>query len=187
MLRSVVIVCLLTLVGGCIEAPGAPLHSTPAPPISASAPPTAGLLARPVKLPNLQPGSPCPVTPVSNVRAQIGDPRGSGPFYLGGRLPRGGYPWNKMVYELMGGASGRILFRGGRIDGPGRLEFSGSPAGPSDKGETLTGVSVTRTFYERIYGPGPTSGFYVYPSTPGCYALQVDGTEFEDMIIVIAS
>jgi hypothetical protein len=91
-----------------------------------------------------------------------------------------------MVYEHIGGASGPFLFRGGRIDGPGRLEFDGSPADPSDRGETLTGEAVTRTFYERIYGPGPTSGFYVYPSTKGCYAVQVDAAEFEETIIIIA-
>jgi hypothetical protein len=32
--------------------------------------------------------------------------------------------------------------------------------------------------------PGPQDVFYLYPATSGCYALQVDGPSFEDVIVL---
>jgi hypothetical protein len=33
---------------------------------------------------------------------------------------------------------------------------------------------------------GAEDAFYVYPATAGCYALQVDGPSFEDIIVINA-
>src|SRR5437762_9116993 len=97
------------------------------------------LMARPLKLAAVQPGATCPVTPVANVSPGVANPRGRGPFYLGGPMPKGAFPWNKTVYAVTGSAvPGPVLFRGGRIDGSGRLQFSGQPAAPSDKATHLT-------------------------------------------------
>jgi hypothetical protein len=46
---------------------------------------------------------------------------------------------------------------------------------------------VSVTFYERVIDPGPENAFFVYPSTAGCYALQVDGPSFEDVIVLAAA
>jgi hypothetical protein len=46
---------------------------------------------------------------------------------------------------------------------------------------------VTATFYERMLGQGDGEGFYLYPATVGCYALQVDGPTFEDVIVITSS
>lgn len=146
------------------------------------------LIARLLKLPVVPAGAPCPVTPIATISAGVSDPRGRGPFYLGGPMPMGAFPWNKTVYVVAGPAvPGPILFRGGRIDGVGRLQFGGERATPSDIGMPLTSAGgVSAMFYERVlHGPGGDA-LYVYPSTKGCYAIQVDAPTFEDVIVVRA-
>jgi hypothetical protein len=102
-------------------------------------------------------------------------------------MPKGTVPWNKTVWKLVDGASGPVLFRGGRVDGTGSLKFSGSPADPAEIGVTLSsGGGVSSTFYERVIDTGRDDAFYVYPATTGCYALQVDGASFEDVIVITA-
>lgn len=102
-------------------------------------------------------------------------------------MPHGNFPWNKTVWVLVDGAHGPVLFRGGRVDGTGSLKFSGSPADPSDIGVTLSsGGGVSATFYEHVIDPGSQDTFSVYPATTGCYALQVDGPSFEDVIVISA-
>jgi hypothetical protein len=46
---------------------------------------------------------------------------------------------------------------------------------------------VTATFYQRVIVDGVADAFYVYPATTGCYALQVDGPSFEEVIVVSAT
>ena len=189
MRRALVAGAVALLLAGCGLA-GDPTGSVS--PTSTRTSPTATplasrLLARPLKLATVPPGSACPVTGTANRDVGIGNPRGRGPFYLGGGMPQGNFPWNKTVWVLVDGAHGPILFRGGRLDGTGSLRFSGSPADPSDRGLTLSSAGgVSATFYERMLGEGDGEGFYVYPATAGCYALQVDGASFEDVIVIPA-
>jgi hypothetical protein len=102
-------------------------------------------------------------------------------------MPQGNFPWNKTGWMLADGAHGPVLFRGGRVGGSGKLTFSGTPADPSEVGVSLTsGGGVTGTFYERVIDRGTQDAFYVYPATKGCYAIQVDGPSFEDVIVITA-
>jgi hypothetical protein len=102
-------------------------------------------------------------------------------------MPKGNFPWNKIVWVLVDRAPGPVLFRGGRVNGTGTLRFSGSPADPADAGVTLSsGGGVSATFYERVIDRGSEDALYVYPATKGCYALQVDGPSFEDVIVITA-
>jgi hypothetical protein len=181
---------LATMLAGCGQAFGAPNTASTAGP---AAGPTlvadpAALLARPLKLKAVQSGSACPITPVSSRKLDVTDPRGSGPFFLGGEMPRGAFPWNKMVWVLVDGAQGPVLLRGARVDGSGSLQFSGNPASASEKGAILSSNGgVSATFYQRVIDQGAGDAFYVYPETQGCYALQVDGPSFEDVIVIRAS
>ena len=175
----------VTFIAGCVPATGSANPATP----RATGASTAALIARPLKLPLVPPGTACPVTPVANVSAPVRDPRGRGPFYLGGPQPTGAFPWNKTVYAVTGSAlAGPMLFRGARIDAVGRLQFSGDRAIPSDVGTLLTsdGGGVSDIFYDRVLHGSNGGAFYLYPSTKGCYAIQVDAPTFEDVIIVSA-
>jgi hypothetical protein len=181
---------LAALLTGCGLAAAPPTSSSPT---NSPTGPTATaaartLLARPLKLPAVQAGSTCPVTPVTSRKLDITDARGSAPFFLGGPMPHGAFAWNKMVWVLVDGAHGPVLFRGGRVNGTGSLSFSGGPADPSDHGVTHSSDGgVTATFYQRMLVEGIADAFYVYPATTGCYALQVDGSSFEEVIVVMAT
>ena len=182
MRRAVVVGALALLLAGCSGH-----ESLPAPVGTIASTGASTLLTRPLKLPAMGAGSVCPVTPVSSRKVDLTNPRGHGPLYLGGPMPQGHFPWNKMTWILADGALGPVLFRGGRIDGTGSLKFSGSPAEHSDPGVTLSsGGGITATFYEHVIDPGSEGAFYVYPATAGCYALQVDGASFDDVIVITA-
>jgi hypothetical protein len=102
-------------------------------------------------------------------------------------MPQGNFPWNKTVWVLNDGARGPVLFRGGRVDGTGSMKFSGNPADKSEIGVTLSsGGGLSASFYEHVIDSGPDDAFYVYPATRGCYALQVDGASFQDVIVISA-
>jgi hypothetical protein len=169
-----------------------PATSTAAPTISPGtsvatvSPDARALLSRPVKLPALAAGAACPVTPLATASVGIENPRGRGPFYLGGPLPKGAYPFNKMVYVVAGGGSGPVVLRGGRLDGAGRLTFSGIRADPAEQGEMLSASGESWAFYQAIIG-GTEDALYLYPSTNGCYAVQIDGVTFQDVITITAS
>lgn len=77
--------------------------------------------------------------------------------------------------------------QGAWLDRAGRLEFSGAPADQSERGETLASASgATETFYEEVVYWTSTGAFYLYPSTRECYAIQVDGQSFEDVVVIQA-
>ena len=106
-----------------------------------------------MKLPGVQPGTPCPVS-------VTGSPPPPGP----------------------------ILFRGGRLGGIGRLMFTGQPATVWDKATHLTSDGgVSDDFYDRALQQTGGGALYVYPSTKGCYAIQIDASAYEDVIVVSAS
>jgi hypothetical protein len=98
------------------------------------------------------------------------------------------------VYALVG-ASGPVLLRGGRIDGPGTLMFAAPPARLYDIGEAMTSAAgVTATSYAAalssgaIQQDGSTAAvFYLCPSTGGCYAMQADGDAFSDVVTFVAT
>jgi hypothetical protein len=185
MRRAVIAGALAVSLAGC-NGQNSSLSPSASPAATADA---ATLLARPLKLPAVQSGAVCPVTPVTNRKVGVTSPRGHGPFFLGGPMPQGHYPWNKTVWILVDGARGPVLFRGGRIDGTGSLTFSGSPADHAEIGITLfsSGGGVSATFYKQVIDPGSDDALYVYPGTTGCYAIQADGAAFEDVIVVTAS
>ena len=124
----------------------------------------------------------------------MASPRGGSTFYLGGPNPHGGFAFNKTVYALVR-AKGPVLLRGGRIDGAGTLKLDGPAADPHEPGETVTSNGgVTRTFFAAVLLPGALQAdgstgdvFYLYPTTPGCYALQADGDGFENIVVLVAT
>lgn len=72
---------------------------------------------------------------------------------------------------------GPILIRGARIDAPGEIRFA------RDHGEHA------RALYQRRGQGVQPNGWRGWPGallvrTPGCYALQVDGTSFSTVIVI---
>jgi hypothetical protein len=147
-------------------------------------------LRRPLRIPTIEPGAPCPVTPARAVSRSFGRAQGPGPVY-----PVGGYPALSFVYppvkaqEWYGSEwSGnkilwigrptyrdRVLIRGRQLDGPNDLRFD-------------RGLVPPREMRLRSVGGSAPGGWQNRPSytrvrAPGCYAWQVDGTTFSRVIV----
>jgi hypothetical protein len=147
-------------------------------------------LRRPLHIPHIAPGSPCPVTPARHVSTMFGPAQGPGPVYPVGSFPTltfiyppqpdqvwYGSKWSgqKVLWIARPSYRGPILIRGRQLDGSHGLRFEGGP----DPARELR------------YAAGVGSGFrgwrampsYTRLRAPGCYAWQVDGTTFSKVIV----
>ena len=150
--------------------------------------PTAGgtswtaLAARPLRLPTVTPGSPCPIGPSRIVNPAFGTALGTGPLYPVGlgvdavlAYGSAGFPapWGGQKVLWVGDPAyrGLALVRGHQLDGPDEVRFND---GADPAGELRLDSSAPAN---------PTGGWNNWPSTtrvraPGCYAYQVDGADF---------
>lgn len=133
-------------------------------------------LERPLQLPPSGPSA-CAVTPTTGsvpfIRVALGD----GPVYLAGNgftiagsRQSGGYWFAEAIWIARPEELGPVLVRGGRIDESGDLRF-GDGSEPS--GELRLPIHS----YEQTGGQPPgwrIFNAYVRPTSPGCYATQVD-------------
>jgi hypothetical protein len=150
-------------------------------------------LKRPVHFPVLRGGESCPATfgHVANTSYFVGTALGNGPVRVlisnAGDLLHGiaqlgttqvkGWQALQTLWFSVPGYDGPFVVRGKRLDGPGRISIGGSP--------TAVGPIVVP--------PGPTmntsAGYRTVPGStwvtaPGCYAWQVDGLRFSDVIVI---
>lgn len=164
--------------------------STPTPPDTS----LWGRLRRPLDLPWVGRGDVCPASPTSVVHSAFGAAAGSGPVYaviapraadgaveLQEKQSDGRYPVKVLwiadpVYE------GSVLVRGRRIDGPGIVRFSSTSPADELQLSDPSGSAMDAPGW-RIW----TGGLRL--EGPGCYALQIDGEDFSQTIVldVIAS
>jgi hypothetical protein len=162
---------------------------------------TGGLFAAvsgvPMKLRRLQPGQSCPLSKVSQTDPQFGIGLGTGPVYvLDGQTIRSDpeHP-QKVAWIADPSYSGPIRIRGGRIDGSGQLLLGG----PDNhwRGAPIKTVETTDLYPELDFlethsiFSNPPSPWRVWPSmtyiaTPGCYAWQIDGLGFTELITIQA-
>jgi len=151
--------------------------------------PTGGVpdgLRRPLRLPSLASDGSCPVSPTHRVVQIFGPALGDGPVYAvipGGPL-RFQYPpartsvfagsdWggNKVVWFSKPTYTGPILIRGGEVGGSHAVGFSGGDPAAYDSMELPPGHG---------WRNWPTA---TRVNAPGCYAYQVDGTNFTEVIV----
>ena len=162
-------------------------------------------LKRDLHLPAVEAGEPCPVSPVDERRdwADLeifgGFGTGRGPVYPGvGRdgaitmIPDdsgvidGTSMYAKLYWFVRPTYWDRLLLRGRRIDGRGRLRFTGNRS--SMRIRRITRRQVFSTYPHRPGdhrlprgargGPG-----YVLADSPGCYAVQMDGSWFSRIVV----
>ncbi|MFL5733093.1 MAG: hypothetical protein ACJ78Q_07800 [Chloroflexia bacterium] len=145
----------------------------------------AALRARPVQLPAVAPGGPCPTARGKQVNPAYGLALGDGPaypvglgpegiYYYGGATQEGGWWYLKVLWVVSPDYRGPTLVRGGRIDAPGELRFERGADPPSELRLDTTQAAA-----------GTWSDFPTYTRlrAPGCYAYQVDGTGFTRTIV----
>src|ERR1700682_2605180 len=156
--------------------------------------PFPALSGVPLKLPRLGPGQSCPVSMPSQLGPGLGTGLGSGPVYvLSGEIVRSdpGHS-NKGAWGADPRYVGPIRIRGGRIDSAGQLlldTFDNKWRGAPVKTLDGTGLMPELDLLEsHSTFPNVPSGWRIWPSgtyvaTPGCYAWQVDGLGFTELII----
>ncbi len=157
--------------------PGRPL--TPPPTVGAAA---WERLRRPLQLPALAAGTSCPQTEGRVVEPAYSPALGDGPVYAVGlgtagvlRLGRQEGDWygQKVNFLVAPAYRGPVLIRGRQLDGPNEARFD-EGAAPSAELQLLP-----------VAGAADWRG---YPSTvwfraPGCYAWQLDGEDFSEVIV----
>lgn len=187
--RIGILVVTATLVAGCTASPRPIPQPTPA----TSADEIAALLARPTKLPSVAPGAACPVSRPRPL-APTEDAFLTNVYSTGALFPSSGYlgddttlrlgdrtPAPDGLYEhkviwaaAEGGYEGPAVVRVGRLDGSGsgrvRLYYDSA----ASRGDAV------------VFDVGPgrrdwPSGTFV--SGPGCYAYQIDGRDYSEMIV----
>jgi hypothetical protein len=177
-------VLLLVVAAGCTVGDRQP-HLTPAR-SAAPTPTSADLIAalrRPLRLPALTPGAPCPLARAHQVDPAFAEVLGKGPAYptdtagawRDGRI-EGGWYYAKVLWVASPAQPGPFLIRGRQLDGPRQLRFG---EGPQPATELL--LAAGGTAYS------PDSDWFNWPSYSrlqggGCYAYQVDGASGSQVI-----
>jgi hypothetical protein len=152
------------------------------------------LHARPLRLPLLAPGSPCPTVPGRTLDPAVVDVVGDGPVYVAFGIedtlsyaPAKNFSsqeWGgqKTIWAIPPGFTGLVLVRGHQVDGPNELRFG---RGDVPDAELLFHAPGPATS-DPPNGP-PTGWTYEIDYTrvraPGCYAYQIDGETFSDVVI----
>lgn len=169
--------------------------SAPALPVPPESGQESGVLLQlhhsPLDLPFLDPEDKCPVTEVGSELEAVAQTYGAGPVYatLGSgdgsvavddTLEYGGWHYVKVLWSARRSYEGPVVIRGRQLDGGNALFFS--PDEPEPTGLQLVSLS---------FPPGTVRGnreARFFPTTtlvsePGCYAFQVDGDGFRDVIV----
>ena len=151
-------------------------------------------LWKPLHLPKLGPEDPCPFSPAHTVSRSFGLAIGSGPVFASGIIGEGpflfeyppskrsifyasGWGGNKVLWIASPSYAGPVLIRGEQLNGSHSVGFS------------VGGGAAAYTNVQ--FPPGRARGGHGWRSWPsetrlqasGCYAYQVDGTTFSEVII----
>ena len=200
-LAALGVVVTLTVLGAACTA----VSSHPAAPERHTAPPLVGaipaLLNRSLHFPVLQPGQRCPASHGSSSMVTIGDNTGTefgnGPVRVLIGASRHGVavllahtsapPWLgfKTAWFSVPGYEGPFVIRAKRLGHPGPVSLAGTPAAMAPlvvpRGPTIDTVPLGngRPGYRSVQS-------VLWVRSPGCYAWQVDGLEFSEIIVVRA-
>lgn len=156
---------------------------------------------RPLRLPALAPGSPCPVTPGRQIDPAFGPAAGTGPVFAVGIGPDGVLPYVDPARWAGGGTGttwgggsiywaireyrGPILVRGRQLDGPHAVQFNGGLDQRNNPGPNLAAAPPIPMLRLLIGAGNPwsTAISNARMQVPGCFGLQVDGQTFSETIV----
>ena len=153
----------------------------------------ATLSGVPPKVPRLVSGQPCPLSKPTQLGPHLGMGLGSGPVYVfSGQIVQSdtAHP-NKVAWAADPSYSGPIRIRGGRVDGTGQLlldsfdnRWPGAAVKTIDGSKLMPELDLLES---HSTFPNVPVGWRMWPSgtyiaTPGCYAWQVDGIGFTELI-----
>lgn len=164
--RAGMILALAIALAGCVASPQGDVQTNSSA-LASSQP------GQPLKLPNLQPGSTCPVSAQQDFANGPGNKLpgygfGPGPVFLSGQIQ-----WFSGVYAVImvsPAYSGTVVVRGHQLDGTNGMPFRGQ------HGDGNITIAPSSTGQWR-------SSDAVVSGAPGCYGLQVDGEGFNEIIV----
>lgn len=145
-------------------------------------------LRRPLSLPSLSAGEACPASGTASAVGYAGPAVGSGPVYAAQASPLtvtsfigGAWSGGRVTWVAAPSYTGPLLIRGRELGSDGMVGF-GEGHVPVDELQLLTASTTS---------PGEPPGAREWPSFarvlgPGCYAYQVDGTSFSEVIVFSA-
>jgi hypothetical protein len=143
-------------------------------------------LRRPLQIPALTSGAPCPVSPAATVTAAFGPALGPGPVYpiygaddlFAGEQTLFPAPWlgRKVLWIAAPTYTGPVLVRGRQLDGPNEVRFGSGPAPVAELQLETAAASGSAPPWRDWPG-------YTRVRAPGCYAYQVDGSSFSTVIV----
>jgi hypothetical protein len=190
--RVLILAGLVVCLAGC-QLPGIGATPTPTPTPLPTATATAGgdvwqALHRPLHVPTVTPGAPCPAAIERQVSPDFGPALGDGPVYPAGPWSHGTYSvdaspniqgWHelKVLWISRPEYTGPILIRGQQIDGPNALRFGINGQFLLSELELPAGSGG---YGAHGWGSWPS---YTMPRVSGCYAYQVDGLSFSKVIV----
>jgi hypothetical protein len=179
--------CSLVVLG-CGAVAGAPAaRTTP-----------ASLHDRPLRLPSVRAGAPCPTSPEVRVPPGPGGVYakaipayafGAGPAYLSGQIRwYAGPPGQAALVLIDGTYTGPMLIRVRRIDGSGRVTLADLGIPPEHRLPTMLPPGTNTGDGVEVAVPPGTSGWSEWEGrltadAPGCDALQVDGSNFTSVVV----
>jgi hypothetical protein len=148
------------------------------------------LYERPLELPLLEPDEDCPRSEVGDAIEGVAQTYGEGPVYAtlgtwdatislaetGGPGP-GDWYYVKVLWSVEGDYDGVVVVRGRQLDGAGAILFAPDEHEPS--GQHLTALAFPA-------GTGTNARHFptaVLLYQTGCYAFQIDGPDFTDVIV----
>ena len=168
-------------------------------PVAATSP--ADLHDRPLQLPQVQQGAPCPASPQVTVPAQPagvtkGVPNyafGSGPAYLSGQISwYAGAPGQAALILVNPDYSGPVLVRARRVDGSGSATLTNIDIAAANRATGMLAPGTVGADGVEVQVPPPSvPGLWrqwlgrLTADNSGCYALQVDGTSFSTVIVFV--
>lgn len=161
-------------------------------------------IERPLHLPSTGPGGRCPTSPVRELPAGAGYAGqvravGTGPVYLAHPTGRnagvpirpttGGWLGEKVIWVVSRHYGGPLLLRGARVDGSGTLRFAHylGAAGRPGYGPGSHGFPSLLYVRDGLHSAAPhvteSIPSDIYVRRPGCYAIQVDGEGFSEVLV----
>ena len=145
-------------------------------------------IQQPLHLPKLAPGSSCPITIERRVTPIFGLALGKGPVYPVAPWSHGTYYYGesgtgteasilKVLWIGRPEYQGEVLIRGHQLDGPNDLFF---------RRELNSPINLELSLSQGNGGSNP-GGWRGWPSdmivyAPGCYAYQIDGAGFSEVV-----
>lgn len=162
----------------------------------------SSLESKPLHLPTLSAGANCPVTQAQqHIAPDHQYAAGNGPVYLvneaiadplifldaGSSDPGSSWKISKVFWEISSSYTGPAIVRGGQINGTNTLKFNGGLGQTAGNNQGTEPILHELRLQGDPHGQWRTYLSFVRVQQAGCYAIQIDGQNFSESIVINAT